>query len=134
MNRPFHIWGAFKNYAQYISMLRHFSRNIKRGDNFWRSKTEDLKHWITHHVARGHGPLTFFVTLSCAENWWPDLKRLLAQLDEKAKNYTQAASIRSGCRIAMANADRRYPLYVNEFFMKRAKIIYGYCHQKGTWY
>ncbi len=23
---------------------------------FWRSKTEDLKHWITHHVARGHGP------------------------------------------------------------------------------
>ena len=111
--------------TKYISMLRHFSRNIKGGDNFWRSKTEDLKHWITHHIARGHGPPTFFVTLSCAENWWPDLKRLLAQLDEKAKNYTQAASIRSGCRIAMANAARRYPLYVNEFFMKRAKSFMG---------
>ena len=109
--------------TKYISMLRHFSRNIKGGDNFWRSKTEDLKHWITHHVARGHGPPTFFVTLSCAENWWPDLKRLLAQLHEKAKNYTQAASIRSGCRISMANAARRYPLYVNEFFMRRAKIF-----------
>ena len=111
--------------TKYISMLRHFSRNIKGGDNFWRSKTEDLKHWITHHVARGHGPPTFFVTLSCAENWWPDLKRLLAQLDEKAKNYTRAASIQSGCRIAMANAARRYPLYVNEFFMKRAKSFMG---------
>ena len=55
--------------TKYISMLRHFSRNIKGGDNFWRSKTEDLKHWITHHIARGHGPPTFFVTLSCAENW-----------------------------------------------------------------
>jgi hypothetical protein len=106
-------------------MLRHFSRNIKGGDNFWRSKTEDLKHWITHHVARGHGPPTFFVNLSCAKNWWPDLNRLLAQLHEKAKNYSQAASIRSGCRIAMANAARRYPLYVNDFFMKRAKSFMG---------
>jgi hypothetical protein len=106
-------------------MLRHFSRNIKGGDNFWRRKTEDLKHWITHHVARGHGPPTFFLTLSCAENWWPDLKRWLTQLAEKAKNYTQAASIRNGCRIAMANAARRYSLYVNEFFMKRAKSFMG---------
>jgi len=46
-------------------------------------------------------------------------------LHEKAKNYTQAASIRSGCRIAMANAARRYPLYVNEFFMERAKSFMG---------
>ncbi len=49
--------------TKYISMLRHFSRNIKGGDNFWRSKTEDLKHWITHHAARGHGPSTFFCHL-----------------------------------------------------------------------
>jgi hypothetical protein len=54
--------------------LEGHSRKIKGGDNFWQRKTEDLKHWITHHVARGHGPPTFFVTLSCAENWWPNLK------------------------------------------------------------
>jgi hypothetical protein len=106
-------------------MLRHFSKNTKGGDNFWRSKTEDLKHWITHHVARRHGPSKNFVTLSCAENWWPDLKRLVAQLDGKAKKYTRAVAIRGGCRIAMANAARRYPLYVNEFFMKRAKSFMG---------
>jgi hypothetical protein len=41
-------------------MLRNFSRNIKGSDNFWRSRTEDLQHWITHHVARGHSPPTFF--------------------------------------------------------------------------
>jgi hypothetical protein len=65
--------------TKYISMLRYFARNIKGSDNFWRSKTEHLKHWITHHhIARGNGPPTFFITLSCAENWWPDLKRLLA--------------------------------------------------------
>jgi hypothetical protein len=59
-------------------MLRSFFRNIKGSDNFWRSRTEDLQHWITHHVARGDGPSTFFITLSCAKNWWIDLKRLLA--------------------------------------------------------
>jgi hypothetical protein len=73
--------------TKYTSMLRHFARNIWGSDNFWRSKTKDLKHWITHHIACGDGPPTFFVTLSCAENWWPDLKCLLAQLDENAKNY-----------------------------------------------
>ncbi len=68
-------------------MLRSFSRNIKGSDNFWRSRTKDLQHWISHHVARGHGPLTFFITLSCAKNWWIDLKCLLAQLEDTVQNY-----------------------------------------------
>ena len=83
------------------------------------------ENWITHHVARGYGVPTYFITLSCAENWWPDLKRLLTQLAEKAKNYNQAASIQNGCRIDSANAARRYSLYVNMFFMKRAKSFMG---------
>jgi hypothetical protein len=101
--------------------LRHFARNIRGSDNFWRSKTKNLEHRITHHIARGDGPPMFFVTLSYAENWWPDLKRILAQLDENTKNYPRAEAIRNGCKISMANAAQRYPLYVNEFFMKRAK-------------
>ncbi len=49
------------------------------------------------------------------------MKRLLAQLDENAKNYPRAEAIKNGCKISMANAARRYPLYVHEFFMKQAK-------------
>jgi hypothetical protein len=37
------------------------------------------------------------------------------------KNYPRAEAIRNGCKISMANAAQGYPLYVNEFFMKRAK-------------
>jgi hypothetical protein len=102
-------------------MLRHFERNIRGSDNFWMSKTEDLKHWITHHIACGDGPPTLFITLSCTENWWADSKHLLRQLDENANNYPRAEAIRNGCKISMANAARWYPLYVNDFFMKRAK-------------
>ena len=102
-------------------MLRSFSSNIKGSDNFWRSRTKDHQHWITHHVARGHGPLMFFITFSCAENWWIDLKHLLAQLEETAQNFLQAEAIRDGSMIAMSNASRRHPLFVNEYFMRRAK-------------
>ena len=55
--------------CHYISMLRYFAQNIKRSDNYWRSHTDDLEQWINHHVGRGHGPPTFFITLLCAENW-----------------------------------------------------------------
>jgi hypothetical protein len=102
-------------------MLRSFSRNIKGSDNFLRSRTKYLQHWITYHVARGHGPLTFFITLSCAENWLINLKHLRAQLEDTAQNYLCADAIRDGSMIAMSNASWRYHLFVNEYFMRRAK-------------
>ncbi len=46
-------------------------------------------------------------------------------MDEKANKYTRAETITNGCKLAMANASRRYPLYVNKFFMKRAKSCMG---------
>ncbi len=102
-------------------MLRSFSRNIKGSDNYWRSRTKYLQHWIMHHVARGLGPPTFFITLSCAENWWIDLRGLLAQLEDSAQNCSWAEAIRGESMIAMSNASRRHPLFVNEYFMRRAK-------------
>ncbi len=65
-----------------INMLIYFARNIKGSNNYCRSHTNDLEQWINHHVSRGHGPPTFFITLSCAKNWWPDLRHLLYQLEK----------------------------------------------------
>ena len=106
--------------CRYINMLRYFARNIKGSDNYWHSQTDDLEQWINHHVSRGHGPPTFFITLSCAENWWPDLRRLLYQLEKIAGNVKMADAIKNGGRKEMSNSARKYPLFVNEFFMKRA--------------
>jgi hypothetical protein len=63
----------------------------------------------------------FSYKLSCAENWWIDLKRLLAQLEDIAQNHSRAEAIRDGSMIAMSNASWRHPLFVNEYFMRRAK-------------
>ena len=108
---------------RYIQMLRFFSRNIKGSDNYWRSKTEELEQWIAHHIARGRGPPTFFITFSCAENWWPDLRKLLAQLEDQAGNEVSATAIRNNSRIEMTQASKKYPLFVNDFFVKRSKCF-----------
>jgi hypothetical protein len=41
----------------------------------WRSKRAELCSWMQHHVEAGHGPPTFFMTFSCAEHKWEDIKR-----------------------------------------------------------
>ncbi len=49
------------------------------------------------------------------------MKRLLAQLEDTAQNYSRAEAIRDGSMIAMSNASQRPPLFVNKYFIKRAK-------------
>ena len=105
----------------YIQMLRFQARNIKGSDNYWREKTSELESWIHHHVACGRGPPTFFMTFSCAENWWPDLRRLLEQLERHAGNTDIADLLRENNFSAMKRSAKKYPLYVNDFFMKRVK-------------
>ena len=110
---------------RYIQMLRYYSRNIKGGDNYWRAKTQELEGWIQHHVSRGRGPPTFFITFSCAENWWPDLRRNLAQLERHAGNELAAQLLESNDFRAMQKASKKYPLFVNDFFMKRSRSFMG---------
>ncbi len=71
-------------------MLRYFAQNIKGSNNYWRSRTNDLEQWINHHVSRGHGPPTFFMTFPCAKNWWPTLQCLLYQLEKLGGNAKKA--------------------------------------------
>lgn len=106
---------------RYIQILRYFARGIKGSDNYWRGKTQELESWINHHVACGRGPPTFFMTFSCAENWWPDLRRLMAQFENNAGNDHEASLLNNNDFNAMKRAVKRYPMYVNKFFMLRAK-------------
>ena len=108
---------------RYIQMLRYYSRNIKGSDNYWRARTEELESWVNHHIARGRGPPTFFITFSCAENWWPDIRRLMAQLEDQAGNMQAARELRNGDFKTMQRTVKKYPLFVNDFFMKRANCF-----------
>ena len=107
---------------KFINTLRYFSKCIPGSDNFWRAKTSELHAWIDYHVSRRHGPPTHFITLSCAENWWPDLRRIMYSLEKSAGNVQHAQRLLDKNDFAaMCQSVKKYPLYVNEFFMKRGK-------------
>ena len=110
----------------FISKLQYFSESIRGSDAFWRKQTRELEGWINHHVAEGNGPPTFFITLSCAENWWPDLRRLMIDLETNAGNLNQVELLKETSKKgfqAMTTSVRKWPLFVNEFFMKRSKLF-----------
>lgn len=107
----------------YLSKLRYLAKGIRGSDSFWRGKTEELEAWIDFHISRGHGPPTHFLTLSCAENWWPDLRRLMIELERKAGNTAQVKLLEENDFAAMCKSVKRFTVYVNEFFMKRSRVF-----------
>jgi len=68
-----------KQDTSFIDKLMYFSKNVPNSTGYWRHKKAELYSWINHHIEYGRGPPTVFMTLSCAEYFWPDLKRLLEQ-------------------------------------------------------
>ncbi|KAL3799034.1 hypothetical protein HJC23_005173 [Cyclotella cryptica] len=97
--------------------------NLPGCDAWWRSKTEEVHSWIDYHIGEGHGPPTHFITLSCAEFWWPDLRRLVADMETLNGNHEQAKKIKNNDFSAIATSVRKYPLMVSEFFMLRATLF-----------
>lgn len=107
----------------YINKLRYLARGIRGSDSFWRGKQDELESWIDFHISRGHGPPTHFITLSCAENWWPDLRRLMISLERTAQNLKQVELLEKNDFKAMTKSAKRFTVYVNDFFMKRSKVF-----------
>ena len=112
----------------FVSKLRYFAQKIRGSDGYWRNKTNELQSWINYHISRGHGPPTHFMTLTCAENWWPDLRQIYTDLEEIAESSrrqitkeAQSTLLKERDQRAMKRAARKHAFYVNEYFMVRAK-------------
>ena len=63
--------------TRWIERLCYYSGQVAGSPGYWRSKRAEVYTWINHHIEAGHGPPNFFITLSCAEYLWPDIKRLI---------------------------------------------------------
>ena len=112
--------GNFK----FIHKLLYFSGALKGSDAYWRRKKEELNEWILYHIHHDHGPPTLFVTLSCAELWWPDLKRLLAERLNSfgTKTYDELATkMLDGDHKSSMKAVNLFTTLVQEYFHKRVE-------------
>ena len=63
--------------TSFIEKLLYYGKCVPGSASYWRSKKAELYSWINHHIEQRRGGPTLFLTLSCAEYFWPDLKRLL---------------------------------------------------------
>ena len=72
--------------------------------------------WINHHIEVGHGLPTFFITLSCAEYMWPDIKRLIKD------RFTVAGLDPPNLDKSFVQIVNDYTVIVQEYFQERVKL------------
>ena len=96
----------------------YYSKNVRGSDGYWRAKKAELYTWINYHVDMGHGAPTLFVTLSCAEYFWPDLKRLLEERIYAAESRVVDLDKKNSERNRAVN---NYSIVVQEFFQMRCR-------------
>lgn len=60
--------------VSFIEKLMYFGKIIPGTAAYWRHKKAELYSWINHHVEQGRGAPSIFLTLSCAEYLWPDIR------------------------------------------------------------
>ena len=76
---------------------------------------------MLYHIEQKRGPPTLFLTLSCAELWWPDLQRLLAdRLIKSGVNKLKklAELVMMGDLNSSMKAVNNYTSVVQDFFIK----------------
>ena len=107
-----------KNFS-FINRLNYYNRNIKGSTQFWHSKRQELYTWINHHVEKGNGAPSFFITLSCCEHYWADIVRLLKERLELAGEDPSQCFVGSP---KMSQILNDYAIVVQEYFQKRVEI------------
>ena len=100
----------------WLERLCYYSQQVCGSPGYWRAKRAEVYTWINHHIEAGHGPPNFFITLSCAEYMWPDIKRLIID------RFTIAGLDIYDLDKSFVQIVNDYTLIVQEYFQERVKI------------
>jgi Helitron helicase-like domain at N-terminus len=100
----------------WIHRISYYSQRVTGSSAYWRHKRQEINAWIHHHVEKGAGPPTFFITLSCAEYHWKDIERLIIDRCNKANLPIPDFSTES--RVRLVND---HTAIVLEYFQQRVK-------------
>jgi hypothetical protein len=101
---------------EWIDKITYYSQRIHGSPAYWRAKRSEVYTWINHHVHAGNGAPNFFITLSCAEYYWKDIKKLI-------KDRYEAAGLKPPeLDINWVEIVNNHTLIVQEYFQERVKI------------
>lgn len=99
----------------WLEKISYFNAQAKGSTGYWRSKRNEVNAWINHHINAGNGPPTLFITLSCAEYWWKDINRLLAD------RFSIAGLEPPTVETNNVSSVNNYTIIVQEYFQLRVK-------------
>lgn len=125
---------AIKNgNSSFVNHLTYWNKRIKGSSPYWFQKRSELYAWINQHLELGNGAPMFFITLSCAEYFWPDVVQLLRDRLSAANLDTSDVYIGSPALPQLVND---YTIVIQEYFQKRTetwlntvgKVIFGIKH------
>ena len=102
--------------TRWLERLCYYSQQVAGSAGYWRAKRAEVYTWINYHIEAGHGPPTFFITLSCTEYMWPDIKRLLVD------RFTIAGLDIPDLDKSFDQIVNDYTLIVQEYFQEKVKI------------
>jgi Helitron helicase-like domain at N-terminus len=106
--------------TSFVNRIMYYNQRVKGSTSYWFQKRSQVYSWIYHHIQAGHGPPTFFITLSCGEYYWPDIIRLINNRmviagDDRAKEC-YAGSKR------LSEIINDYSIVIQEFFQERVEL------------
>ena len=70
--------------TSFLNRVSYWNQHVYGSSAFWQKKRQEIYSWMNHHVEVGNGPPMLFITLSCAEHYWPDIIRLIKERLELA--------------------------------------------------
>ena len=108
-----------KGNTAFINKLTYYSKRIKGTSSYWFQKRSELYSWINHHAEVGNGAPLYFMTLSCAEYFWPDVINLIQERLKLANLDTSECHVGSPKLPRLVND---YAIVIQEYFQKRVEI------------
>lgn len=102
----------------FVNSLTYYSKRVKGSSQYWFQKRSELYAWVNHHVEAGNGAPSFFITLSCAEHYWPDIIRLIKERMDIAETDSSMCYLGSPKLPKILN---EYCCVVQEFFQIRVE-------------
>ena len=101
----------------WINRIQYYSYKVRGSAGYWRFKRSKVYTWINHHVSVGNGPPSLFITLSCAEYYWPNIRRLLKERTAFSGSHSNFSS-----RSSFTQEVNDMTIVVQEYFQRRVSI------------
>ena len=105
--------------TKFVNHLTYYNKRIKGSTSYWFQKRAEVYAWINEHMQLGHGAPTFFITLSCAEYFWPDCLRMLKDRFNVVGIEVDDCYDGSPKLIQLVND---YAIVIQEYFQKRTEL------------